>query len=101
MYRAPFGSVQRRIGDPIRAMRTPPVSDLHVPEIPQGLEWINVAFIKMDGLVGRACPLVEFWDFARINSLRTLPYMKAWHERYHEHGLRVIGIHSPGYSFGR
>jgi AhpC/TSA family len=45
--------------------------------------------------------LVEFWDFARINSLRTMPYLKAWHERYAETGLRVIGIHSPGYSFGR
>ena len=30
--------------------------------------------------------LVEFWDFCRINSLRTLPYVTAWHERYAEHG---------------
>lgn len=82
-------------------MRVPVSSELHVPEIPRGLEWINVAFINVDHLVGRACPLVEFWDFARVNSLRTLPYMKAWHERYHAHGLRVIGVHSPGYSFGR
>ena len=33
--------------------------------------------------------LVEFWDFCRPNSLRTLPYVKAWHERYGERGLRV------------
>ena len=45
--------------------------------------------------------LVEFWDFARVNSLRTLPYLKAWHERYADAGLAVIGVHSPGYSFGR
>ena len=45
--------------------------------------------------------LVEFWDYARINSLRTQPYIKAWHERYSPLGLRVIGVHSPGYSFGR
>ena len=32
--------------------------------------------------MGRNAVLVEFWDFARINSLRTLPYLKAWHERY-------------------
>jgi len=51
--------------------------------------------------MGRHAALVEFWDFARINSIRTLPYLKAWHERYSEHGLRVIGVHSPGYSFGR
>ena len=40
--------------------------------------------------------LVEFWDFCRPNSMRTLPYVKAWHERYAEDGLRVIGVHSPG-----
>ena len=45
--------------------------------------------------------LVEFWDFARVNSLRTLPYLKAWHARYADAGLRVIGVHTPGYSFGR
>ncbi len=45
--------------------------------------------------------LLEFWDFARVNSLRTLPYLKRWRERYRDHGLEVVGVHSPGYSFGR
>jgi hypothetical protein len=45
--------------------------------------------------------LVEFWDFCRPNSLRTLPYVKAWHERYAEHGLRVIGVHCPGFEPSR
>lgn len=36
-----------------------------------------------------------------MNSLRTLPYLRAWHERYAPAGLRVVGVHSPGYSFGR
>jgi hypothetical protein len=65
------------------------------------MEWLNVAFLRMDRLMGRHAVLVEFWDFARVNSLRTQPYLKAWHERYAEAGLRVIGVHSPGYSFGR
>jgi hypothetical protein len=51
--------------------------------------------------LGRHAILIEFWDYARINSLRTQPYLKAWHERYSRHGLRVIGVHTPGYSFGR
>jgi hypothetical protein len=55
----------------------------------------------MDRLLGRHAALVEFWDFARINSLRTLPYLLAWHERYSGAGLQIIGVHSPGYSFGR
>jgi len=41
--------------------------------------------------------LVEFWDFCRPSSLRTLPYVKAWHERYAAVGLRVIGVHCPGF----
>jgi hypothetical protein len=42
--------------------------------------------------------LVEFWDFCRPNSIRTLPYVKAWHERYASDGLRVIGVHCPGFA---
>ncbi len=51
-----------------------------------------------DGARSRASPvLVEFWDFCRVNSLRTLPYVAAWHERYRDDGLRVIGVHSGGF----
>jgi hypothetical protein len=55
----------------------------------------------MNTLVGREVVLVEFFDFARVNSLRTLPYLLEWDRRYRDAGLRVIGVHSPGYSFGR
>jgi hypothetical protein len=65
------------------------------------MKWLNVAFLRMDRLIGHHAVLVEFWDFARVNSLRTLPYLKAWDERYRELGLRIVGVHSPGYSFGR
>ncbi len=41
--------------------------------------------------------LVEFWDFCRVNNLRTLPYLRAWHERYAEAGLRIIGVHTGGF----
>jgi hypothetical protein len=64
--------------------------------IPAGLEWVNVASLRMDKQLGRLV-LVEFWDFCRVNSLRTLPYVKAWHERYAGHGLRVISVHAGGY----
>jgi AhpC/TSA family len=82
-------------------VRPPAEAEIYAPEFPTGMEWLNVAFLRMNTLMGRGAVLVEFWDFARINSLRTMPYLKAWHERYAETGLRVIGIHSPGYSFGR
>lgn len=64
------------------------------------MEWLNVAFLRMIGLVGRKATLIEFFDFARINSHRTLPYLREWHSRYGERGLQVIGVHCPGYSFG-
>ena len=82
-------------------MRPPADAEIYAPEFPSGMEWLNVAFLRMNTLMGRGAVLVEFWDFARVNSLRTMPYLKAWHERYADAGLRVVGIHSPGYSFGR
>jgi AhpC/TSA family len=82
-------------------MRPPAEAELYAPEFPPRLEWLNVAFLRMDRLLGRHAVLVEFWDFARVNSVRTLPYLRAWHERYAGAGLQVIGVHSPGYSFGR
>lgn len=41
--------------------------------------------------------LLEFWDFCRPNSIRTLPYVKGWHARYASAGLSVIGVHSAGF----
>jgi hypothetical protein len=64
--------------------------------IPTGLEWVNVASLRMDQQLGRPV-LLEFWDFCRCNSLRTLPYVRAWHERYAAAGLRVISAHAGSY----
>jgi len=66
-------------------MRPPAEAEIYAPEFPSGMEWLNVAFLRMNTLMGRGAVLVEFWDFARVNSLRTMPYLKAWHERY-DHG---------------
>ena len=82
-------------------MRLPVDNEAYVPEFPQDLQWMGVAFLRMAQQIGRPI-LVEFFDSARINSYRTLPYMREWHSRYGEPGmLRVIGVHSPAYSFGR
>src|SRR4051812_44015870 len=82
------------------AMRTPADIDIVAPEFPPRMDWLGAAFLRMDKQLGRPV-LLEFIDTARINSVRTLPYLKAWHERYADAGLRVIGVHAPGYSFGR
>jgi len=75
----------------------PPVDTITAPPFPRALEWVNVAQLRMDQQLGRPV-LIEFWDFCRPNSIRTLPYVRAWHERYAADGLRVIGVHSPGFS---
>jgi hypothetical protein len=82
-------------------MRPPEGLELPAPEFPPATEWLGVPFLRMDRLIGRHAVLVEFWDFARVNSLRTLPYLLEWHARYADAGLRVVGVHAPGYSFGR
>jgi thiol-disulfide isomerase/thioredoxin len=74
----------------------PPVDHIDAPMFPPKLPWINVAMLRMDQQRGRPV-LIEFWDFCRPNSIRTLPYMKEWHERYGPLGLRVIGVHASGF----
>jgi hypothetical protein len=69
---------------------------ISAPPFPRNLRWANVAMLRMDQQRDKVV-LVEFWDFCRVNSLRTLPYLKAWHERYFEAGLRVIGVHTGGF----
>jgi hypothetical protein len=73
-----------------------PVDHIAAPPFPTKLPWINVAALRMDQQIGRPV-LIEFWDFCRPNSIRTLPYVKAWHERYQPDGLRVIGVHASGF----
>jgi hypothetical protein len=66
------------------------------PLFPLQLPWANASGPQSIIQQGRPM-LVEFWDFCRPNSMRTLPYVKGWHERYAPDGLRVIGVHSPGF----
>jgi thiol-disulfide isomerase/thioredoxin len=77
---------------PVRA----PAEPIYAPPFPPRARWINVAMLRMDQLKGHPV-LIEFWDFCRPNSLRTLPYLKAWQERYQTPGLRVIGVHASGF----
>src|SRR5689334_12815594 len=75
-------------------------ASIHAPAFPRKLPWVNVATLRMDQQKGKAV-LIEFWDFCRVNNLRTLPYLRAWHERYAEHGLRIIGVHTGGFEPAR
>src|SRR3954447_16803758 len=69
---------------------------ISAPPFPRNLQWVNAAMLRMDQQRGKPV-LIEFWDFCRVNSLRTLPYLKAWHERYADAGLRSVGVHTGGF----
>jgi thiol-disulfide isomerase/thioredoxin len=76
-----------------------PVDTIAAPPFPAG-PWVNAR--GPEPILKQGKPmLVEFWDFCRPNSLRTLPYLKAWHERYAPQGLRVVGVHCPGFDASR
>ena len=68
------------------------------PEI-AGIEaWLNSSPLSMQNLKGKVV-LIDFWTYSCINCVRTLPYLTAWDKKYREHGLVVIGIHSPEFEF--
>jgi thiol-disulfide isomerase/thioredoxin len=52
------------------------------------------------GLRGKVV-LIDFWTYSCINCLRSIPYVKAWAEKYNDHGLVVIGVHTPEFAFER
>ncbi|MFJ1268329.1 cytochrome c biogenesis protein DipZ [Legionella lytica] len=68
------------------------------PPIEGITSWVNSAPLKLNDLQGKVV-LVDFWTYSCINCLRTLPYVKAWHDRYHDKGLVIIGIHTPEFDF--
>ena len=71
---------------------------VRAPEI--GRVWLNSSPLSFRQLRGRAV-LIDFWDYTCVNCIRTLPYVKAWHERYKDVGLTVIGVHTPEFTFAQ
>jgi thiol-disulfide isomerase/thioredoxin len=65
-----------------------------LPSFDGATSWLNSEPLTPGGLQGRVV-LVQFWTFTCINWLRTLPYVRAWNERYRDRGLVVIGVHTP------
>ena len=78
----------------------PPRADIAAPELPPGLSWIGDPPETMAAATAAGPVLVHFLDFAQLNSVRTLPYLRRWHERYAEAGLTVLGVQTPRLPFG-
>jgi len=61
--------------------------------------FINVDSISISEFIGKKVVLVDFWTYSCINCQRTLPYLNAWHEKYKDKGLVIIGVHTPEFKF--
>jgi cytochrome c biogenesis protein CcdA/thiol-disulfide isomerase/thioredoxin len=74
------------------------ISDSAQPDLSGATAWINSPPLTLASLRGKVV-LVDFWTYSCINCLRTLPYIKAWNEKYKDSGLVIIGVHTPEFPF--
>jgi thiol-disulfide isomerase/thioredoxin len=61
-------------------------------------EWLNSPPLTASDLKGKVV-LIDVWTYTCINWLRTLPYLRAWAEKYKNQGVVVVGVHSPEFAF--
>lgn len=70
----------------------------YAPSLDGAVEWLNSKPLTTGELRGKVV-LVDFWTYSCINCIRTIPYTKAWAEKYADQGLVVIGVHAPEFAF--
>ena len=68
------------------------------PPLDGASAWLNSQPLTPEQLRGKVV-LVDFWTYSCINCLRSLPFVKSWYDKYKDHGLVVIGVHSPEFAF--
>lgn len=68
------------------------------PSLDGAVEWLNSPPLTSEHLLGKVV-LVDFWTYSCINCIRTVPYVRAWAEKYKDQGLVVIGVHAPEFAF--
>jgi cytochrome c biogenesis protein CcdA/thiol-disulfide isomerase/thioredoxin len=71
-----------------------------LPTLNGAVQWLNSPPLTVQDLRGKVV-LVDFWTYSCINCLRSLPYVKAWAQKYKDQGLVVIGVHAPEFAFER
>lgn len=70
------------------------------PEFRGITQWLNTPALTMADMRGKVV-LIDFWTYACINCLRTLPHINRWAETYRDQGLVVVGVHTPEFAFER
>jgi len=80
------------------AVASPLGNEGPMPDLSGAIGWLNAAPLSSKSLRGKVV-LVDLWTYTCINSLRPLPYVRAWAAKYKDAGLVVIGVHTPEFSF--
>ncbi len=73
-------------------------SEGHLPGFDGATGWLNSPPLTATDVEGKVV-LVDFWTYTCINWLRTLSYVRAWAEKYHDRGLVTVGVHTPEFPF--
>lgn len=84
------------IAIPLLAARLP--VERPMPALKGATAWVNSQPLSTQDLRGKVV-LVDFWTYTCINWRRTMPYLRAWAEKYQDNGLVVVGVHTPEFSF--
>ncbi|MEE8046498.1 MAG: redoxin domain-containing protein, partial [Dehalococcoidia bacterium] len=90
---------------------TPPANEFPIVGQPERFRLEDLSLVGIDGWINsepleisklsdsNRMVLLDFWTYTCVNCIRTFPYLKAWHDTYAEHGLTIIGVHSPEFEF--
>jgi len=91
-------SVLGMIGGGAAGTSSAPPVEGQLPSLSGAVTWLNSPPLSPESLRGRVV-LIDFWTYSCINCLRTLPYLRAWYERYKDRGFVIIGVHAPEFAF--
>jgi cytochrome c biogenesis protein CcdA/thiol-disulfide isomerase/thioredoxin len=99
---APTVAMNGNPGAMMKAAEAPAPKALPVegslPSLRGAVEWLNSPPLTPEQLKGKVV-LVDFWTYSCINCLRSIPYVRAWADKYRDQGLVVIGVHAPEFAF--
>lgn len=98
--------IERGLIDKLRTAPKPPAKrasaelliEGNMPSFAGATRWLNSPPITAESLRGKVV-LTYFWTYSCINCLRSIPYVRAWAEKYKEAGLVVVGVHAPEFAF--
>jgi cytochrome c biogenesis protein CcdA/thiol-disulfide isomerase/thioredoxin len=92
---------EQRLVNRVRQVHAvPKTNEGPMPGLEGGTEWLNSPPLAAADFRGRVL-LVDFWTYSCINCLRSIPYVRAWFEKYREKGFAVLGVHTPEFVFER